>query len=127
MKKKTLTQVHLRYLSIIENIIMIGQEKISPRGKCLILHQIPILREQYGSFTIKRLRVSIRVRKVVSDETVGRVLRGAGYQFLRSRKKGLLEKDNLKKRRKFARKITKILTDKFWEEGISFYIDAAGC
>ena len=62
----------------------------------------------------------------MSDETVRLVLRGAGYQFLHSRKKGLLKKDDLIKRRKFARKVTKMLTDKFWEEGISFYIDAAG-
>ena len=54
-----------------------------------------------------------------------RVLRGGGYRFLHSRKKGLLKKDDLKKRRKFACKFIKMLTDKFWEEGISFYIDAA--
>ena len=68
------------------------------------------------------MRVSAGVRKDVSDETVRRVLRGAGYQFLHSRKKGLSKKDGLKKRRKFARKVTKMLTDKFWEEGI----DAVG-
>ena len=69
---------------------------------------------------------SAGVRKDVSDETVRRVLRGAGYQFLHSRKKDLLKNNDLKKRRKFARKVTKMLTDKFWEEGIWFYIDAAG-
>ena len=37
-----------------------------------------------------------------------------------------MKKDDLKKRRKFARKFAKMLTDKFWEVGISFYIDAAG-
>ena len=72
------------------------------------------------------MRVSAGVRKDISDETVRRVLRGAGYQFLHSRKKGLLKKDDLKKRRKFARKVTEMLTDNFWEEGISFYIDDAG-
>ena len=61
---------------------------------------------------------SAGVRKDVSDETVRRVLRGAGYQFLHSRKKDLLKNNDLKKRRKFARKVTKMLTDKFWEEGI---------
>ena len=59
--------------------------KISPRGKRLNLHQIPILREQYVSFTIKRLRVSAGVRTDVSDETVRRVICGADYQFLHSR------------------------------------------
>ena len=37
-----------------------------------------------------------------------------------------MKKDNLKKRRKFSHKVAKILSGKFWEEGISFYIDAAG-
>ena len=99
--------------------------KISPRNKHLILRQIRILWEQYGSFTIKRLRVSAGVRKYLSDETVRRVLRGAGYRFLHYRKKGLLKKDDLKKRCKFSRKVTRMLNDKFWEYlHISFYIDA---
>ena len=72
------------------------------------------------------LRVSAGVRKDVSDETVRHVLRGAGYRILHSRKKSLLEKDNRKERCKFACKVTKILIDKFWEEGISFYINAGG-
>ena len=100
--------------------------KISPRDKRLILRQIRILREQYGFFTIKRLGDSAGVRKNVSDETMTRVLHGAAYRFLHSRKKGLLKKNNLKKRRKFAHKVAKMLSDKFWEEGISFYDDAAG-
>ena len=71
-----------------------------------------ILREQYGSFTIKQLRVTAGVRKDVSDETVRSVLRGAGYRFLHS-KKGLVRKDAFRKKRKFARKVIKMLTDKF--------------
>ena len=94
--------------------------KISPRGKHLVLRQICIPWEQYGSFTIKPLRVSAGVRKDVSVETARRVLHGAGYRFLHSRKKGYLKKDVLKKRHRFARKFTKMLTDKFWEESISF-------
>ena len=62
----------------------------------------------------------------MSHETVRRILRSAGYRFLHSRRKSLLKKEYLKKRRKFSRKVTKMLTDKFLEEGISFYIDAAG-
>ena len=87
--------------------------EISPRDKRLILRQISTLPEEYGFFTIKRLRVSAGVRKDVSHETVRRILRSAGYRFLHSRRKSLLKKDNLKKRRKFSRKVTKMLTDKF--------------
>ena len=100
--------------------------RISPWDKHLILHQTHILREQYGSFMIKRLRVTTEVKKDVSDKTVRHVLHGAGYRFLHSKKKGLLKKHDLKKRHKFAQKVAKMLTNKFWEEGISFYIDAAG-
>ena len=100
--------------------------EISPRDKRLILCQIALLREQYGFFTIKRLRVCAGVRKDESDKTVRHVLHRTGYQFSHSRKKSLLKKVDLKKRRKFSRKVTKILIHKFWEEGISFYIDAAG-
>ena len=48
--------------------------KFSPQDKCLILRQILILREQYGSFAVKQLRVSIGIGKDVSDETVRRKL-----------------------------------------------------
>ena len=67
--------------------------KISSRDKGLISLQISILREQYGSFTITPLRDSARVMKDVSGETVSR----ASYQFLHSRKKGLLKKDDHKR------------------------------
>ena len=72
------------------------------------------------------MRVSAGVRKYVSTQTVRRVLSGASYQFLHSRKKGLLKNEDLKRRHKFACKVTKILADKFWAKGILFYIDAAG-
>ena len=62
----------------------------------------------------------------MSDETVICVLHGAGYRLLDSRKRGLLKNDDFKKRRKFSDKVAIILTDKFWEEGISYYIEATG-
>ena len=61
------------------------------------------------------MRVSAGVRTDVSDETVRRVRYGGAYQFLHSRKKDILKRYDLKKRRKFARKVTKMLTDKLWE------------
>ena len=74
-----------------------------------------------NTYTIKAilvLRVSTGVRKDVSDEAVKRVLCGAGYQFLHSRKNGLLKKGDLRKKWKFNHKVTKMLTHKFWEKGI---------
>ena len=66
--------------------------KILQRDKRLILRQIPLLQEQYGSFTINRLGVTAGVRKDLPDETVRCVLGGAGYRILHSRKKSLLKK-----------------------------------
>ena len=66
--------------------------KISLLEKCIVLRHIPILLEQYGSFAIKRLRVSTGVRKDMSDEIVRRVLRSTGYRFLNSRAKRFIEK-----------------------------------
>ena len=61
----------------------------------------------------------------MSYETVTRVLRGGGYRIFHSGKKSLLKKEDFKNRHKLPSKVTKILTDKFWEGSISFYIDAA--
>ena len=61
----------------------------------------------------------------MSYETVTRVLRGAGYRIFHSRKNSSVKKEDLKKRRKLPSKVTKLLTDKFWEGSTSFYIDAA--
>lgn len=60
--------------------------------KPVILRQIPILREQCWSFTVKLWRVSAWVRKDISNETKRRVLHGASYQVLHSRKKDLFKK-----------------------------------
>ena len=45
---------------------------------------------------------------------------------MKSRKKGLMTKTDLAARTKFAKKYNKLLTDKFWKEGIAFYLDGVG-
>ena len=47
-----------------ENIIMADQKQISPPEERLILRQLPILREQYGSFTIQGLRLVLELEKM---------------------------------------------------------------
>ena len=84
-----------------------GPRKISPPDKRLILRQIPKVREKYRSFAIKQLRVSSGVKKDVSNKTVRHVLHGADYRYLNSRKKGLLKKDDLKKRCELPVKLPK--------------------
>ena len=71
--------------------------KLDARDKRLILQQIPILRNEYGSFTLKRVQVESGLTDKVSNRTVRRCLNGNGYGYRRSRKKGLLAKKDLSK------------------------------
>ena len=79
-----------------------------------------------GSFTSKRIHAESGVDHV-SNRTVRRCLNRAGYQYLQSRKKGLLHQADLKKRLQFCHKIRRLaITQQFWREGISFYLDGVG-
>ena len=101
--------------------------KISERDKRLILRQIPLLRAEGGSLTIKRLRLAAGIDKnYCCDQTIRRVLHSEGYRYYHSRKKGLLTKKDLRNRLKFARKVKRLLSDRFWKEGLSFYLDGCG-
>lgn len=101
--------------------------KISERDKRLILRQIPLLRAEGGSFTIKRLRLAAGIDKnYCYDQNIQRVLHSEGYRYYHSRKKGLLTKKDLRNRLKFARKVKRLLSDRFWKEGLSFYLDGCG-
>ena len=59
----------------------------------------------------------------VCDETVRNLLKKKGYEFLHTRKEGLLKPKDLKKRLKFSRSIKEISKKNIWTEGISFYLD----
>lgn len=100
--------------------------KLTERDHRAIIREIPKLRESVGSFTVKKIRVAAGIRLDVSDETVRRVLKSAGYRYYHSRKKGLLTKKDLLLRLQFARKVKRRLSHSFWKEGIGFYLDGAG-
>jgi len=53
-------------------------------------------------------------------------LKANGYQYLHSRKKGLLKKKDLRKRYLFAKKVVRITNIDIWTKGISFYLDGVG-
>ena len=91
-----------------------------------IRRQVNVLREQECSFTERRVRMC-SVGNKVSEFTVRRALNSLGYGYRRTRKKGLLTNNDLKLRLAFARKMKRMkLRNKFWTEGISFYLDATG-
>ena len=61
----------------------------------------------------------------ISEEKVRRVLRKAGLKWARVQRKGILTKNDLKLRLKFARKVRRKLPENFWEESVGFYLDGA--
>lgn len=86
----------------------------------------PRLREHAPSFTSKKVKLEAGIGNDVSNKTVRRCMNNLGYHYCQSRKKGLLSKEDMKVRQKFARKVKKILREDFWMNGISFYLDGVG-
>ena len=95
--------------------------KLTNRDNRQILRKIPQLRKKLGTFTIKRLQLESGVSGV-STHTVRCVLHKAGYQYLQSRKKGLLKTKDCQKRMKFARENVR-RSDNFWTDEIGMFLD----
>lgn len=101
-------------------------QKLSPRQKRLILREAERLRKDDGHFTIKRVKTLVGIDNFVSDETVRRVFRNAGFRYCHSRKKGVLRRDDLRHRMNFAKSIRRLNQDTLWKHTIAFYLDAVG-
>ena len=84
-----------------------------------------MLRGQRVPFTAKRIRTETAVSHV-SERIVRRCLNKHGYRYRQSRKKGLLSKDDMRKQKKFANSVLKMLPKHFWTEGVSFYFTSVG-
>ena len=95
--------------------------KVTDRDVRRIIAAIRTLREDNGNFNATDIRREAGV-KHLSKRTVCRVLNREGYRFRQCRHKGILVKEDLKKRYKFAKKC-QLLPPNFWKEGISFYLD----
>ena len=91
-----------------------------------ILRTVPSLRRTVGSFTSKRVQVKSGMMHVC-NKTIRNILNKGGYKYRISRKKRLLKKSDLQKRVTFCRKVKKLkLTQKFWNNQMSLYIDGNG-
>ena len=99
--------------------------KLSVQQKRNILRQTKLLQEEMRNFCVKRVMVKAGIPPSISEETVRRVLRKAGLKWARVQRKGILTKNDLKLRLKFARKVRRKLPANFWEEGVVFYLDGA--
>ena len=87
---------------------------------------IPELRNTEGSFTSKRVQVVAGLEHL-SNRTVRRALNRTNYKYLRSRKKGILSKKDIKRRLAYCKeKIKENIGQDFWSYGVSFYLDGTG-
>ena len=92
------------------------------RDEWQIIGQRHLLRGQRVPFTAKRIRIEAAVNHV-SERTVKRCLNKHWYRYRQSCKKGLLSKDDMKKQKKFANSVLKMLPKHFGKEGVSLYFD----
>lgn len=100
--------------------------KVSRLDHRNIKKAIPMLRETEGSFTSKRVQVETGLEHV-SNRTVRRAMNRGGFKYLRSRKKGILNKSDIKKRLAYCKdKIKNNICQDFWSYGVSFYLDGVG-
>ena len=99
--------------------------KLSVQQKRNILRQTKLLQEETGNFCVKRVMVKAGIPPSISEETVRRALRKAGLKWVRVQRKGILTKNDLNLRLKFARKVLRKLSANFWEEVVGFYLDGA--
>lgn len=100
--------------------------KIDERTSRRILLSLNKLRDADDMFCSVQVQEAAGVdSSVCSNRTVRRLLNQNEYFYLQSRKKGLLEPHDLKRRLEFARiNVKRPLS--FWQTGIAFYLDGVG-
>lgn len=98
--------------------------KLTERMKRRLKRSITVLREQEGSFSVYRLMTFCSIDpNSISVDTVRRYLHSEGYFYLQARKKGLITRNDMKKRLQFARKMRTQYNENVWTQDISFYLD----
>ena len=97
-------------------------KKLTELDERNIIRAVHRLRISIGSFTAKRPRTEAGILATTSMGTKRRVLNPHGYQYLQSRRNGMLTRKDTCKRLNFARRM-KRLRPSFWICCISFYFD----
>ena len=89
--------------------------------------QLQVLRRDVGTFNSCELQESCGMGDVYNSTFRRHLRKYMNYGYYRTQKKGVLTRDDLKARLKFAQKVRrKNLGLEFWTEGISMYVDACG-
>ena len=79
-----------------------------------IIRESEKLRNKYGHFTSRRLKLEAGIPNSASVECIRRVLRREKMIYTHSRKKGVLKRSDLKLRCAFAKKVKWLLDPKIW-------------
>jgi len=99
-------------------------KKLTVRAERYVMRELKKLRSSEGSFSIARLMtVTGLSQEDITIRSVSNLIRRNGYGLYQARKKGLLSKNDLKVRVKFARRMLK-RPDDFWCNDVAFYLDA---
>ena len=97
-------------------------KKLTELDERNIIRAVHRLRISIGSFIAKRPRTEAGILATTSMGTKRRVLNSHGYQYLQSRRNGMLTRKDTCKRLNFARRM-KRLRPSFWICCISFYFE----
>ena len=90
----------------------------------LLIRNLLKLREENPRFTLKDLMEYSDVNpRDVSEKTVNRILQRNGFFYLQARKKGLLNKNDLVQRVRFAKVMKTIHNPELWTKQVAFYLD----
>lgn len=99
--------------------------KLSQRDMRNLVRVVKNIRRSEGpNFSAARIRCRAGLMHV-STRTICRALNNLGFNYLQTRRKGLLKLTDLKKRLKFCSNMARY-DDDFWTHRISSYLDAKG-
>jgi len=85
------------------------------------------IRAKEGSCSSRRVSVKANLHDRACNKTICRALKSRGYEYLNTRRKGLMSALDFQKRLDFCAKVRRHRLGKsFWTDRISFYMDATG-
>jgi transposase len=95
------------------------------RTERYVLRELETLRREEGTFTIKRLMVATALSESdVTTRSISNMLYRNGIRMYNARRKGVLSRDDFKKRLQFAKDMLNEHDEDFWMADIAFYLDA---
>ena len=99
--------------------------KLTEQDERSVIQSLVSLRENIGTFSSRHIQNDCGLQHEVSNDTIRRCLKKHKYGYFQCRKKGLLTKEDLVKRLKFAKKC-KQLPENIWTEGCPILMELVG-